>query len=93
VTIDAYLAQDVLDRQAHALTSAELAPLHRWIAERILPGGFLTCVLKNDLRQALARADVKNRRRLFEYVQFLSQEAPSACWGSEDKVNAWQNRE
>ena len=64
--------------------------VQRWIEERILPGDFLTAVLENNLTQAFARADEHNRARLFEIVGWFYNEAPSPCWGSVEKVRAWQ---
>lgn len=60
-----------------------------YIEHRILPGGFLTAVLENNLRDAVARADHINKNLLAEYVEFLYNDAPSTCWGSPEKVNAW----
>ena len=61
-----------------------------WILYGELPGDFLTAVLKNDLKEAIARADDINRDRLRNYVQFLYNEAPNQCWGSPEKVKAWR---
>ncbi|MBS7703265.1 hypothetical protein [Chelatococcus asaccharovorans] len=63
--------------------------LRRYIEHGIQPGGFLTAVLSNDLREACARADAMNRHLLFDYVQFLYNEAPGGCWGSPEVVDAW----
>lgn len=52
-------------------------------------GHFLTAVLSNDLREACARADQINRYRLFDIVDWLYNEAPRACWGSPESVDAW----
>jgi hypothetical protein len=77
------------DREEHALTDEDLEPLRNYIKGEYLPGDFLQAVLRNDLREAAARADLYNRRRLFEYVQWLYNEAPSTCWGSAEKVFQW----
>jgi hypothetical protein len=63
--------------------------LRRFIENGIGPGSFLTAVLCNDLRGACERADDENRDRLFQYVQFLYSYAPSECWGSPAKFDAW----
>lgn len=61
--------------------------------ERGVPtGGFLNAVLCNDLREASGRADVFNKHRIFELVQWLYNEAPSPCWGSPENVEAWLAR-
>ena len=55
-------------------------------------GGFLTAVLTNDLRGACERADSENLRNLPAFVAYLYNNAPSDCWGSKAKVEAWQER-
>lgn len=70
-------------------------PLHMWAAlegyiERHEPvGHFLTALLSNDLREAWTRADASNARLLHVYVAYLNQHAPSECWGSPRKIEAW----
>lgn len=61
----------------------------RYIEHGILPGEFLTAVLCNDLREAFAYADDANREQLYEIVRFFWNEAPSACWGSTEKMDKW----
>jgi len=63
--------------------------LTRYIEHGIAPGGFLTAVLENNLREACARADDINIRNLPAYIAYLYNDAPSACWGSPEKVDAW----
>lgn len=63
--------------------------LRRYIENGIGPGSFLTAVLCNDLREACGRADDINRACLFRYVQFLYMYAPSECWGTPAKFDAW----
>lgn len=53
-------------------------------------GHFLTAVLENDLAEASLRADDVNRTNLHRYVSFLYWQAPQSCWGSPEKVKAWQ---
>lgn len=66
-----------------------LASLRRYIDEHIIPRQFLQAVLTNDLREACGRADDDNLRNLPAFVAFLYNKAPSACWGSPEKVAAW----
>jgi len=61
----------------------------RWIENALTPGGFLTAVLENDLKGAVARADHMNLAKLPEIVQWFTWNAPSSCWGSPEKVEAW----
>lgn len=81
------------DRDKFALTDDDIAPLKRYVEHGIGPGGFLFSVLTNDLCEAVARSDLGNRRKLFEYVQWLYNEAPSCCWGSREKVDNWLHSE
>jgi hypothetical protein len=64
--------------------------LERWIEYGKNPGSFLTAVLTNDLREACLTADDTNRDLLWNYIAFLYEDAPYNCWGSSEKVKAWQ---
>jgi len=66
-----------------------LPGLKRYIENHIEPGGFLSAVLSNDLKESFGRADQENREHLFDIVNFLYNEAPATCWGSPEKVKAW----
>ena len=63
-----------------------------WIDRGIWPGNFLTAVLSNDLTEAVGRADEKNLAALGDWVRFLYCYAPADCWGSPEKVEAWNER-
>jgi len=63
--------------------------MRRYIEQGILPGGFLQAVLSDSLSQSGMRADDVNRERLLDYAHFLYEEAPLACWGSEEAVRKW----
>lgn len=69
-----------------------LASLRRYIDQRIIPGQFLQAVLSNDLCDACGRADDENMANLPAFAAYLYNEAPSACWGSPEKVAAWVTR-
>ena len=60
-----------------------------YAVDRCPVGSFLTAVLENNLVEAVLRADNVNRLKLREIVGFISDELPSACWGSPTKVDAW----
>ena len=47
------------------------------------PGGFLYCVLSNDLHGAVSRADALNLPALKDITQFVYNELPDNCHGSE----------
>ena len=67
----------------------EIAAIRRYVDHGILPGGFLQAVLRNDLRDALERADIRNIKILGAYVSYLMNEVPAACWGSPERVECW----
>ena len=52
-------------------------------------GDFLTAVIKNDLKEAVGRADDENIRNLPAFVSYFYNEAPSNCWGSQEKLDRW----
>lgn len=60
-----------------------------YLERGIMPGGFLTSILENNLVEAFARADDINIHRMFDYANFLYNEMPSPAWGSPEKVKAW----
>ena len=66
--------------------------VQQWIEEGIQPGGFLSAVIENDLRESLGRAYETNRARIFEIVSFFYNEAPSPCWGSVKNARAWADK-
>jgi hypothetical protein len=68
------------------------ANLQRYIEHGVPPGSFLEAVICNDLKEACMRADDINQRRIFDYVQFLYQYAPSVAWGSIEKYGGWLKR-
>lgn len=63
--------------------------MQRYIEQGLDPGHFLTAVLRNDLVDAFGRADIYNERLLHDIVQWVYNEAPSNCWGSDEKVREW----
>lgn len=56
------------------------------------PGGFLFSVLTNNLVEAFAHADAINSFMMRNWAEWLYSEAPSDCWGSLEKINAWLAR-
>jgi hypothetical protein len=63
--------------------------LQRYIENHVAPGDFLTAILKNNLRDAVAYADDENLENLPAYVGFLYNECPAGCWGSEQLFKDW----
>lgn len=60
-----------------------------YVEKGIPTGSFLERVLCNDLVGAASRADINNQQLLLEYSNWLYNDAPRACWGSVDAVDAW----
>lgn len=48
-------------------------------------GSFLAAVIRNDLADAVARADDENLPNLPAYIGWLYNKAPMSCWGSPEK--------
>jgi hypothetical protein len=63
--------------------------LDAWVDHGHLPGGFLQAVLRNDLSDALARADANSLDAIHSIVGYLYNECPAPCWGSPEKMDAW----
>jgi len=87
--LDTMVSEENCDRELHVLDREHLKSIERYVYDGIEPGGFLMAVLCNDLKEACGRADKYNRRRIFEYVEYLYNFTPHTCWGSEEKVNNW----
>jgi len=71
--------------------------MHDGLVEFILHGrpvgNFLTAVLSNNLKEACGRADDTNLQLLPNYVRFLYNHAPVGCWGTEERMESWMERE
>lgn len=63
--------------------------LDEWVKTGIPRGGFLEACLRNDLHDAVARADESSTRCLFLIMQHLFNDLPSACWGTPGRVHRW----
>ena len=63
--------------------------LRAYIEQRRQTGGFLYAVLSNDLEYAFQKADDINTHRIQDYLAFLHKQAPTACYGSREKVEKW----
>lgn len=64
--------------------------LRRWVDSGIEPGGFLCAVLRNDLRDALARADYASATSIQDLVTYMERYLPGDCWGSPEKFEQWR---
>lgn len=54
-----------------------------------LMGHFLRAMLSNDLMEAFARADMDNAAAMRDWIAFLYNYAPYACYGSPEKLARW----
>ena len=63
-----------------------------YIAEGYPVGSYLEALLSNDLRGVFTRGDDSSLAGLHSTVMFLYNDAPSACWGSAEKMQAWLER-
>jgi hypothetical protein len=66
-----------------------LAAIERYTVQRIKPGSFLQAVICNDLQRAVGLADEENMHNLPAFCHYFYFEAPSKCWGSPEKMDAW----
>ena len=63
-----------------------------WIKDGIEPGGFVKACLKNDLFDAIARADQTSLMIFDSLCGWLSKHAPAPCFGSKKNYDAWEKR-
>jgi len=61
----------------------------RYLNQGIMPGGFLTSCLENNLCEAFGRADLDNVNRIHSIVLYMYNYLPSSCWGSPDHIKFW----
>ena len=71
-----------------AIPTRMFGPVLRYVVQGIKPGHFLSAVITNDLRE-VARADDENQEALGSWVRLFHNFTPAACWGSEDRLDAW----
>ena len=91
-------SEDIASIEKHKLKtnmSAFNLPLHcrNSLVDYILyhksVGSFLRNLLSNDLQGTFATADDINSNAIKNYVLFLYNCVPGACWGSPKKVKDW----
>lgn len=63
--------------------------LKNYFAHHLAPGGFLTCVLTNDLSGAYARGDEEAIGQLGNIMVFLRCDVPAISWGTDDRFFEW----
>lgn len=55
----------------------------------MISGDFLMSIFRNNLSEAVTRADGNNRWALIDYVHLLYAIAPVGSWGGDDFVREW----
>ena len=71
------------------VSRAVVEALRNYVERGHRPGGFLCAVLRNDLVDAVCRADPDNFGGLKQIVLWIYNDAPAKCWGTGLKVEAW----
>jgi len=69
-----------------------LYAIEYYVKEGRIPGHFLQAIIKNDLRDAVSRADDENLKNLAAYVGYFYNETPGTCWGSEKHMLDWAKK-
>ena len=63
--------------------------LAAWITDARPVGSFCEAVIRNNLREAVSRADPHNRQALPEIVTWMCNYAPLGSWGSAEVLETW----
>jgi len=71
------------------MTSIVKTGLDNYAKYRIPTGGFLICVLENDLMRAVMKADDTNINHLRSICQYIQDTLPLESYGNAQKVKAW----
>jgi hypothetical protein len=84
--VAAALEAKAIEQGVPEITAGSIA---RYVVYHIDPGGFMTDVLRNDLKGSFGSADIENRYAMFNIVSFLYNNVPGACWGDHERVIDW----
>lgn len=76
-------------RNAHPIAPAIERALAVYVVHRQVPGDFVYALLRNDLKDAVVRADEFNVINLYNIVIWLTNVVPGRAWGSDVKVLQW----
>ena len=71
------------------IPGSTIETLTAWIEYGRPMGHFCEAIVSNDLREACARADERNRAALWEIVAWLHNYAPIGSWGSREALEQW----
>ena len=67
-----------------------VASILRYVESGIRPGSFLRAVICNNLKGAVGQADNENLKNLPAFINYFYNQAPASCWGSYEKMIAWE---
>lgn len=73
----------------HLIPESTLETLVAWITTGRPMGSFTEAVVRNDLKEAFARADDDNIRAMFHTVVWLHNCAPIGSWGDPSVLKDW----
>ena len=71
------------------ITDYVMGAILRYIDDGIEPGSFMSAVICNDLKHAVAYADHWNIKNIPAYVSWFYNFAPQDCWGSYKEMETW----
>lgn len=84
-----YAKQFIVKSQSVGIDGDMAEALARYVYFGIMPGSFLAAVLENNLKEAVFKADHRNKDKLREFVIVLYNYVPAEAWGSAEKVTSW----
>jgi hypothetical protein len=76
-------------RASFVIPPAIKAAIDAWATEAKPAGAFVSAVLRNDLRTAVATAEPASLAALGEIVRYVYHHCPGICWGSTRAVSEW----
>lgn len=85
-TVLAYIREGVKKGLRYGVPPDHLASLTRYWAHGIPTGDFLAAVLRNDLQEAMGRADEHSRMALYPICLWIHNVLPVQLHGSSEKI-------
>jgi hypothetical protein len=73
----------------HAIPTRTFEALHRYVAYRLPPGGFLTLLIAGEQTLAKGIADEQNREAFGRIVRTIAEMVPEKAKGSPEAVRQW----
>ena len=83
----------MIDGTYVGIPEATRGALVRYVVWGYSPGSALSAVLSNDLKEAVARCDEDSWAGVREVISWLYNHAPSECYGSLERFQAWGERD